>query len=217
MHTSLSYAIYSSLSVVQTWKHVHISIRRKRGRRTITIPVSSYLSIFYFSLYFGAVKEKEETHRQTHSSACVKLSNFSEELDHRKKKRADFIVQNLDYKQFFLDNVWVSAVLEIDFLVSNRGENKLFLTLMAYLSVKKKFRYLSWSWLSCNIKFSGMQNLSIIYSKLTQSMCLRLMKRCNFFIIIQNKASSELSIFTASNFSPFSDWLQSGFCSYQCT
>ena len=61
----------------------------------------------------------------------------------KKKKRANFIVQNLDYKQFFLDNVWVSAVLEIDFLVSNRGENKLFLTLMAYLSVKKKFRYLS--------------------------------------------------------------------------
>ena len=100
------------------------------------------------------------------------------------KKKANFIVQNLDYKQFFLDNVWVSAVLEIDFLVSNRGENKLFLTLMAYLSVKKKFRYLSWSWLSCNIKFSGMQNLSMIYGKLTQSMCLRLMKRCNFFLLL---------------------------------
>lgn len=57
------------------------------------------------------------------------------------EKRANFIVQNLNininYKQFFLDNVWVSFVLEIDFPVSNRGKNKLFLTLMAYLSVKK--------------------------------------------------------------------------------
>lgn len=111
------------------------------------------LSIFYVFLYFGAVKEKEETHRQTHSNACKNVQLFR--TDHRKKE-LNVIVQNLDYKQFLLDNVWVSFVLEIDFPVSNGEKNKLFLTLMAYLNVKK-FRHPSWSWLSYNAKFSGMQ------------------------------------------------------------
>lgn len=53
------------------------------------------------------------------------MSNFSEELDHR-KKRANVIVQNLDYKQFLLDNVWVSFVLEIDFPISNGGKTNCF-------------------------------------------------------------------------------------------
>lgn len=69
---------------------------------------------------------------------CKTVQLFRRIGSQGKEKRANFIVQNLDYKQFFLDNVWVSAVLEIAFLVSNRGKNKLFLTLMAYLSVKKK-------------------------------------------------------------------------------
>lgn len=102
---------------------MHISIwRKKEGKDYYNS--NFLLSIFYVFLYFGAVKEKEETHRQTHSNACVKMSNFSE-LDHR-KKRANVIVQNLDYKQFLLDNVWVSFVLEIDFPVSNGEKTNCF-------------------------------------------------------------------------------------------
>ena len=81
----------SSICHSQLYKHENMCIflfEEKGGKRLLQFQFPLiYLSIFYFFLYFGAVKEKEETHRQTHSNACVKMSNFSEELDHRKKKR----------------------------------------------------------------------------------------------------------------------------------
>lgn len=76
-----------------------------------------------FFLYFGAVKRKE-THRQTHSNACVKMCQLFQNWITGKKEQM-FIVQNLDYKQFLLDNVWVSFVLGNRFSTVSNGKKQI--------------------------------------------------------------------------------------------